>query len=748
MFQRPIFKPHLQVETVAGEGVVLLAETYQSVLQGRLYELVTPLLDGRPVEEICQQLTGQATPAQVFYTLRKLDERGCLCEFDERLSPGEAGLWTVQGLEPSDVLRQLSEMPVALRGIGIDVAPFRSLLESIQVRVEQEGQLDVVVTDHYLRRELEVCNREALSSGRPWLLLKPVGCVIWVGPLFVPGKTGCWECLAQRMRANYPIMGYLDSIFEDRTLPAPNSGRSAATLSTAWGLGAQAVASWIIHHGDVPHLEGKIQTHDLVTWQIQSHSLLRQGPCVACHEGEEGPSRRAEPLLLQSGKKKYTEDGGHRAVSPQETLDKYGHHVSPICGAVTMLERVGGGVNGDVMHVYVSGNNIARGPRNLMSLKTDLRSSSCGKGINDLQARASALCEGIERYSGIFRGDEPRRVARLSELGESAIHPNECMLFSRRQYEQREYQASDAGYYEYIPPPFDSEQETDWSPVWSLTSQAERYLPTALCYFDYPVPRGQDSCLGCSNGNAAGNTVEEAILQGFLELVERDSVALWWYNRSRMPEVDLASFDEPYLDQLVAYLQSYDRDLWALDLTSDLGIPVTVAVSRRTVGPSEQIMFGFGAHLDPRIALLRAVTELNQMLAPLLQAGPDHPSGNLTDRATVEWLQTATVIDQPYLRPREASVRRASDYPEMWTSDLKDDVLACQKRVEERGLELLVLNQTRPEIGMPVVKVFVPGLRHFWARFAPGRLYSVPPHLGWVEQINTETQLNPIPMFL
>ena len=47
-------------------------------------------------------------------------------------------------------------------------------------------------------------------------------------------------------------------------------------------------------------------------------------------------------------------------------------------------------------------------------------------------------------------------------------------------------------------------------------------------------------------------------------------------------------------------------------------------------------------------------------------------------------------------------------------------------------MEMLVLDQTREEIGLPVVKVIVPGLRHFWARFAPGRLYDVPARLGWV----------------
>lgn len=72
----------------------------------------------------------------------------------------------------------------------------------------------------------------------------------------------------------------------------------------------------------------------------------------------------------------------------------------------------------------------------------------------------------------------------------------------------------------------------------------------------------------------------------------------------------------------------------------------------------------------------------------------------------------------------------------------------CQRLVEERGLEMMVLDQTRPEIGLPVAKVIVPGLRHFWARFAPGRLYDVPVSLGWLDRPLAEDELNPIPMFL
>jgi oxazoline/thiazoline synthase len=63
-------------------------------------------------------------------------------------------------------------------------------------------------------------------------------------------------------------------------------------------------------------------------------------------------------------------------------------------------------------------------------------------------------------------------------------------------------------------------------------------------------------------------------------------------------------------------------------------------------------------------------------------------------------------------------------------------------------MEVLVLDQTRPDVGLAVAKVIVPGIRPFWARLAPGRLFDVPVELGWLPEPLGEDELNPIPMFL
>jgi len=357
------------------------------------------------------------------------------------------------------------------------------------------------------------------------------------------------------------------------------------------------------------------------------------------------------------------------------------------------------------------------------------------------------LCEALERYSGCFRGYEPRQAARLEELDGLAIHPNDVMLFSDLQYEERDRWTDSRS--SRVPLPFETDRVVDWSPLWSLTRQSVRYLPTGLCYFGRRAP--EDAFFRAdSNGAAAGNTVEEAILHGFMELAERDAIGVWWYNRVARPGVNIDSFDDPYPARLRSYLERLGRDLWVLDISNDLGVPAFGAFSRRTGMTPERILMGFGAHFEARIALLRSLTELNQMLTWVIPVESGKVAQDvINDAEGTAWLAEASLARDAHLAADiRQPARRAEDYPAPRSDDIRDDVLACQAIVEKLGLEMLVLDQTRPDIGLPVVKVFVPGLRHCQRRLAPGRLYDVPVDSGWLDAPRTEQQLNPIPFFV
>ena len=744
MIEQPRFKPHLRVQIVPGEGAFVIADRGQTLLKGRLYESIVPCVDGRTTEEICEQLQDSLSPAEIYYVLGQLERRGYLCEDTNSLPPNEAAYWSLQQVDLREAAKRQASTPVSIRGLGPDTETFANLLKANQIRLEDEADFHVVLTDHYLRDELVEINANALLTQKPWLLVRPYGRQVWVGPLFRPGSTGCWACLAQRLRDNSPVETYLDGKGKTKNSVAHRTSLPS-TYQTALNLAATAVATWVAC-GELPVLEGKLQAFDLASWQIQTHHLPKLPYCAAC--GTPVPiDREARPIVLHHHPKRFTRDGGHRVVPPEVTLERYGHHVSPLTGAVTMLEKLR--IEGDgAMHVYVAGRNLARRHRSLEHLRGDLRNMSSGKGVTDGQARASGLCEGLERYSGVYRGDEARKRATLRSLGNTATHLNQCALYSDRQYQNRDRQNHGKGHYNYVPAPFDPGREIDWTPVWSLTRETTHYLPTAYCYFNYPHGTEEAFYVGDSNGNAAGNTKEEAILQGFLELVERDSVALWWYNRVRRPGVNLDGFSDPYPRRLREVVLGLGREMWVIDLTSDLGIPVFAAICRKLNCGEEEIILGFGAHLDAHLALIRALTEMNQMLANLLNQPTPGQATSRTMDETEQWLRTATVANQPYLLPNAEPSRTETDYPKMVADDLAEDVRLCQRIVEQRGMEMLVLDQTREEIGLPVVKVIVPGLRHFWARFAPGRLYDVPLQLGWMSRKLSEEELNPIPMFL
>jgi ribosomal protein S12 methylthiotransferase accessory factor len=72
----------------------------------------------------------------------------------------------------------------------------------------------------------------------------------------------------------------------------------------------------------------------------------------------------------------------------------------------------------------------------------------------------------------------------------------------------------------------------------------------------------------------------------------------------------------------------------------------------------------------------------------------------------------------------------------------------CVDTAANHGLETFVLDMTLPDVGLNVVKVVVPGLRHFWKRLAPGRLYDVPVKMGWLKVPLKEEELNPIGIFI
>lgn len=749
MLAKPVFKHHFHVEIAKNEDVVyLLSEKQHYYLKGYLYCMMADLLDGNhTVEDIVNRLEVFYPRDRIEAALAHLEKEGYIADAEVPVAPGEAAFWHMQDVDPTSAGTRLASARVAVSTLGgVSSDPFMSHLESLGIRAGQEGDFVVVLTDDYLQPGLGDINRERIGVGKPWLLAKPVGAAIWVGPLFVPGDTGCWQCLAHRLKSNRKVETALQRQRNRAGHISLSRAALPATLQTGAAIASTQVALCIAD-GERAALKGVVATMDTATLTTRRHLLTRRPQCPVCGvPQEESPL----PLELVSRRKRFTEDGGHRIQSPAETLRKFGHLVSPVTGVVNELKPAFQGGNG-LVSIYCGVHEIPGHDRSLDLMQAALRNNATGKGKSEIQSRASAFSEAVERYSSLYRGDGYRIRKSTRQMAGRAIPIEKCLLYSENQYQNREQWNRAHLALDYVPARLDPDRPIDWTPVWSLNAGIFKHVPTAHCclgYYEDP-PGGDVYFNHDSNGLAAGNVIEEAVLQGFFEVIERDCVSIWWYNRLKRPGVKLRSFDDPYFEALRSYYATLGREFWVLDLTSDSGIPTFIAIFRRVEGEGEDITFGCGTHFDARIGISRALTEMNQALYLLTSERTTRRAKSDREQFMKQWNRTATIENQPYLAPDASTppaTREAYSYSH--NEDILDDIEECVAIAERLGLEILVHDLTQPDVGMSVVKVIVPQLRTFRARFAPGRLYDVPVEMGWRKVRLDESELNPISWWL
>lgn len=583
---------------------------------------------------------------------------------------------------------------------------------------EHEGALRIVLTDDYLRDDFRDFMKRDSGICIP---VRVSDTSVWIGP--VPGGEGhaCWECLATRLRGNRNLWLFAK---EQGICWPPAPGTAMFAL--------RALAPFLASAAAADALRGRLRVYDAAGGPFHIYPVTRRPQCASCGN----PAAAKPPIELRASLHGVVTEAGLRVETPAQAWDRLCHHVNPLTGIVNRIQKVpeSGG-----LHVYTAKAYPVRPFRTWEEALDSERFYAGGKGTTDEQARVSALAEALERYSSVYTGEEPYEAAPFADVADRAIPPPALALFSDAQYASRP--AESPKRFNRIPLPFDDQVPIAWTRVWSFTRQDWRLLPTSFCYMGAPASHPSRYCFGDSNGNAAGTCLEDAVLQGFLELVERDASAIWWYNRLRCPGVSLEGIDDVFVGQMVESHRKLGREIWLLDITSDFEIPTFFAVSRETQG-GDRLCSGMGSHYDPRIAALRALTEVNQMLPHILQHA--EREDRRADRPG-ESLLTIRAEDHPFLMPDPTRpLRTMNDFPRWPFDDLSAALRQSMERVHQRGMEFLVHDLTRPDIGLPVVKVIVPGMRLHWRRTAPGRLYDVPVALGRLARPNRESELNPL----
>lgn len=706
-----------QLALVRGNAVVFLSDPLQIVLLKLLLSQPANLEELLTLKQLKSYV-----PFLILRELKFLLRNNILVTSNEQTE-----LEINSGLSSTDVFE--TAHPIHL--IELEQYGMEEYLVESGVSLDPNASLSVVIVNDFLDDRLSILNQQFIEEKRTWQIVKPVGKKVMISPVLNGVDQLCWECLTYRMQLHQPLNLLKQQGETPLQIAKPIYSKESLRLA------AKIIGNNLVHLNET---RGKLLEVDLVTGEKQFHHVSKRPQCTACNEGWKQIDYK-QVNVFEKHEKVSSMAGGYRAFSAQETFDNYKHLISPITGVLAAIKEYKK-LDGVSIFNYSSGRNIALQSKSLFWLNNHMRSNSGGKGTSNEQAKTGALCEAIERYSMMHHGQPACKQSSLVALGDVGIHPNKCMNFSDWQLENRtEINRQKSAFYALVPVAFNEEEVIDWTKVVSLVSHEEKYLPSAFCYAQYPHADDQNLiAYPDSNGCAAGNTHAEAVLQGTFELIERDAAAIWWYNQIPRPQVDLNALNNAYIHEMQTYYKSISRRIYVLDITTDIGVPTFVAVSYN-LETGKEILYGFGCHVEAEIAIERSIIELNQLIPNVLTERPQNFDTDLS-----EWLDNHAIEEHPFLYPSNTVI--AQTPKNHVNGDISKAIRLLQDRFKALEIDWLMLDLTQPDIGLPVVKVIAPGLRHFWRRTAEGRLYDVPVKMGWLKEKNTEETLNQLSIFI
>lgn len=380
-------------------------------------------------------------------------------------------------------------------------------------------------------------------------------------------------------------------------------------------------------------------------------------------------------------------EGTYRSVPPEQTLARF----------TPLMAKLGVTRLANITHLDRLGMPVVTAIRpNSKALAT-----SQGKGNSLAAAKASALMESIESWHAEnlcmdIRLESEQSMRRQFNLVDVSVLPQK------------------------LGNKFDPKRPIQWCESLHLVTKERVWVPAELVSLNLVGSNlNYDYFERSSNGLASGNTSSEAILHALFEVIERDAWALW--NLRDIESRRSTQVSNQYLAETSKYFKATNEVLkqqgvrlavW--DMTSDIGIPTFHCM---LVEDPESPMWrpvlsssGSGTHLDPEIALSRALNEAIQCRATVV-------SGSRDDKFPDDYQQTMTrshhkeVITTLFANEADC-IRPCTGIP---TEEfVEQDIITVFNCLKNVGLQdVLVVDLSHEALEVPVVKVIVPGLEGF-----------------------------------
>ena len=385
-------------------------------------------------------------------------------------------------------------------------------------------------------------------------------------------------------------------------------------------------------------------------------------------------------MILGPAPKKYTKDG-HRIMDPASTLRR----VEPLC-KVAGITRVADITGLDRVGIPV-----------FSSIRPEAETGSItvynGKGATKDQAKVSAIMEGLERYCAEARGMRLLRDSFERVLASTFAVDPRSLILPRRTELHLMY------------------QPIAWIAGVDLIEMEEILVPASAVFHPYSQPEDLPLFRTNTNGLASGNSMEEAVLHGICEVIERDAWSIC--EAGKKAKADLTLGDDTELSsELLARFTMNGVEIHLKDLTSDIGVP-TFGAASDDIETRDPILLtmGMGSHLSPEIAVVRALTEVAQSrLTQIHGAREDTVNAKARQRLGYDRVKR---INKMWFDSSGAE-RSVESVVALDTPDIYDDIQVLLSQLNERGFKrVIAVDLTRKELGIPVVRIIIPGMEVF-----------------------------------
>ncbi|HEY3419249.1 MAG TPA: YcaO-related McrA-glycine thioamidation protein [Methanomassiliicoccales archaeon] len=384
-----------------------------------------------------------------------------------------------------------------------------------------------------------------------------------------------------------------------------------------------------------------------------------------------------------SRRAKVAADGpeGYRTEDPEETLSR----IEPLIkkagisrvADITGLDRIGIPVFSTIRP----------------SAETGAISIYNGKGLTPTQARISAIMEGIERYSAEMHGDVLVRELMDDMLAKgNALDPRELILPIYTKMRLKDMPIA-------------------WSKGTDIGDDREILVPASAVFHPYSSSADLTLFRSNTNGLASGNTLPEATLHGLCEVVERDAWSLSEVKRKVVSDITIGE-EKGLLKDTLERFTSKGVEVHLKNLTSDIGMPVIAAAADDVqLQDAGLLTLGIGAHPSPRVAALKALTEVAQSrLTQIHGAREDTVMAEGNRKLGYDRVKR---MNQLWFGKAPSSMG-IDELENIDQGSIEANITGIVNRIHVVGLRsVITVDLTRKEIGVPVVRVVVPGLEVF-----------------------------------